>query len=139
MARVRHRQREIAEANALIVVLAPEPVEQLATLARQEGWTGPILADAKRVAYHAFGLARLPWYRVYTLKAMLMYLGFFLRGRRPGHAGQDIMQQGGDFIVDGGGIVRLAHAGKSSDDRPPVDGLIRCLRSLAPPRAATRT
>ncbi len=131
MARVRQWQQEIDEAKALVVVLAPEPVDPLAALARQEGWTGPVLADPERVAYHAFGLARLPWYRVFTLKASIMYLGFFLRGRMPGRAGQDVMQQGGDFIVDGEGIVRFAHAGRSSDDRPAVDDLIRCIQSLS--------
>jgi hypothetical protein len=124
------------EAQATLMILAPEPVHQLAGLAAQERWAGPVLADPGRVAYRAFGLSRLPWYRVFTLRAAVMYLGFFLHGRRPGRPGQDVMQQGGDFIVDGEGLVRFAHAGRSTDDRPPAEDLIRRLRSLAPPQAA---
>ena len=131
MARVRQRQRELDEAQATLLILAPEPVGQLAGLAAQERWGGPVLADPGRVAYHAFGLFRLPWYRVFTIRAAVMYLGFFLHGRRPGRPGQDVMQQGGDFIVDGEGIVRFAHRGRRTDDRPPPADLIRCLRSLA--------
>jgi peroxiredoxin len=136
VARVRRRQRELDEANAALVVVLPEPAEKTAALARKEGWTGPTLGDPDRVAYRAYGLGRLPWHRVITVKTLLLYAGFLLRGRLPQPPGQDVMQQGGDFIVDGQGIVRFAHAGRSPDDRPPVENLIRCLRSLAPPQTA---
>ncbi len=122
----------------MLVVVSAEPVDQIAPVARREGWTGPVLADPDRHAYQAYGLGRLPWHRVITAKTIILYAGFFLRGRLPGRPGQDVMQQGGDFIVDGEGIVRFAYAGRSSDDRPPVDALIRCLRSIAPPRAAAK-
>ncbi len=138
MARVRQRQQEIDGGKALFVVLAPEPIEGLADLARREGWACPVLADPGRVAYRAFGLARLPWYRVFTPTAAFKYFALFLRGRAPGHAGQDVLQQGGDFIVDGRGFIRFAFAGRSSDDRPPVDELIRCLRSTAAAPAQAR-
>ena len=130
MARVRQRQQEIDRANAIVVALAPEPVERLGRLAQKEGWTGPVLADPARAAYRAFGLGRLSWYKVFTPMAAIKYFGFFLRGVRPPQAGQDVMQQGGDFIVDSEGIVRLAYAGRTSDDRPPVNDLIRCIQSL---------
>ncbi len=131
MARVRARQQELDAANAVLVVISAEPVEEIAPVAREEGWTGPVVADPERVVYHAFGLGRLPWHRVFTLKTLAMYIGFMLRGRFPQPPGQDAMQQGGDFIVDGNGIVRLAYAGQSSDDRPPVDDVVRCLHLLA--------
>ena len=130
MARVRARERDLDEANAVLVVVAAEPLEKLAKVAREEGWTGPVLADPERRVYLAYGLSRLPWYRVFTPKAAILYLGFMLRGRFPGKPGQDVMQQGGDFILDAGGIARFASAGQRSHDRPPVDALIHCLRSL---------
>jgi len=135
VARVRHRQREIGDANAVLAVVSAEPAVQIAPVARKEGWTDPVLGDPDRTAYRAYSLGRLPWHRVFTLRTIIMYAGFFLRGRLPQRAGRDVLQQGGDFIVDGEGIVRLAYAGRSSDDRPPVDDLIHCLRSIAPPRA----
>ena len=131
MARVRQRQQELDAASAVLVVISAEPAEEIAPVARKEGWTGPVLGDPARIVYHAFGLGRLPWHRVFTLRTLAMYVGFMLRGRFPQPPGQDARQQGGDFIVDGKGIVRLAYAGQSSDDRPPVDDLIRCLRSIA--------
>jgi hypothetical protein len=124
------------ETNAALVVVLPEPAERIAPLARREGWTGPVLGDPDRSTYLAYGLGRLPWHRVITVKTLLLYAGFLLRGRLPQPPGQDVRQQGGDFIVDGQGILRFAHAGRSTDDRPPVDILVRCLRSLAPPQTA---
>ncbi len=139
MARVRARRQELDEANAILVVVAAEPLDQLAEVARKEGWTGPVLADPERRVYLAYGLSRLPWYRVFTPKAAILYLGFMLRGRFPGKPGQDVMQQGGDFIVDGEGIVRFASAGSRAHDRPPVDALMQCLRAIAFPGQAPRT
>ena len=133
MARVRQRQRELDEANAALVVVLPEPAPRIAPLARKEGWTGPVLGDPDRGAYRAYGLGRLPWHRVVTARTILLYAGFLFRGRLPGRPGQDVMQQGGDFIVDGGGIIRYAHTGQTSDDRPPVEALLRVLQSF--PRA----
>ncbi len=138
MERVRSRQQDIDEASAVLVVVAAEPLEELARVARKEGWAGPVLADPDRRVYLTYGLSRLPWYRVVTPKAAVVYLGFMLRGRFPGKPGQDVLQQGGDFIVDGEGIVRFASAGSRAHDRPPVDALVACLRALAPPRAAAK-
>jgi len=138
VARVRARQPELDAAGAPLMVLSPEPPEDLAPVARQEGWTGPVLGDPGRQAFRAYGLGRLPWHRVYTLKTLLMYMGILLRGRWPQPPGQDVTQQGGDFVVDGGGIVRFAFAGRSSDDRPRADDLVRALRGAVarPPAAA---
>ena len=117
----------------MLVVVSAEPVEQIAPVARKEGWTGPVLADPERHAYRAYGLGRLPWHRVITWKTILLYAGFFFSGRLPGRPGQDVMQQGGDFVVDDRGIVRYAYAGQTSDDRPSVEALLRVLQSF--PRA----
>jgi len=138
VARVRARQPELDAAGASLVVLSPEPPEDLAAVARQEGWTGPVLGDPDRQAFRAYGLGRLPWHRVFTPKTLFMYLGFMLRGRWPQPPGQDVRQQGGDFVVDGDGIVRFAFSGRSSDDRPPAADLVRALRGAAarPPAAA---
>ena len=130
MERVRSRQQDLDAANAVLLVIAAEPLESLTKVAQEEKWTGPVLADPDRRVYLTYGLTRLPWYRVFTPKAPLLYLGFILRGRFPGSPGQDVMQQGGDYIVDREGIVRFAKAGSRSHDRPPVDDLVRALRSL---------
>lgn len=130
MERVRSRQQDLDAANAVLLVIAAEPLESLSKVAQEEKWTGPVLADPDRGVYRTYGLSRLPWYRVFTPKAALLYLGFILQGRFPGKPGQDVMQQGGDFIVDREGTIRFAKTGSRSHDRPPIDDLMRALRSL---------
>jgi hypothetical protein len=129
--RVRSRQQDLDEAKAALVVIAAEPLEALAKVAAEEQWSGPVLADPGRGVYLAYGLTRLPWYRVFTPKAALLYLGFILRGRFPGKPGQDALQQGGDFVVDGQGTLRYASATQRSHDRPPVDTLMARLHAAA--------
>jgi len=132
--RVRSRQQDLDAAQAALMVIAAEPLAALAKVAAEEKWTGPVLADPGRGVYLAYGLSRLPWYRVFTPKAALLYLGFMLRGRFPGKPGQDALQQGGDFVVDGQGILRFASATQRSHDRPPVDTLMARLRAAAQDR-----
>jgi hypothetical protein len=40
------------------------------------------------------------------------------------------MQVGGDFIVDGAGIVRFAHSSEDPTERPDVIELMRLIASL---------
>ena len=131
MERVRSRQQDLDEAKAALVVIAAEPLEALAKVAAEEKWSGPVLADPGRGVYLAYGLTRLPWYRVFTPKAALLYFGFILRGRFPGKPGQDALQQGGDFVVDSQGILRLASVTQRSHDRPPVDQIIGAMRKAS--------
>ena len=131
MERVRSRGKDLEAANAVLVVIAAEPMEALAKVAAEEKWSGPVLADPGRGVYLAYGLTRLLWYRVFTPKAALLYLGFILRGRFPGKPGQDALQQGGDFVVDGQGTLRFVSATQRSHDRPPVDQIIGAIRKAS--------
>jgi hypothetical protein len=42
----------------------------------------------------------------------------------------DIMQVGGDFIVDGAGLVRFAHSSADPTDRPEAEELLRLIADL---------
>lgn len=90
----------------------------------------PVIADVDRVAYRAWGLERAPWWKIWLdPKVWLQYGRMLLEGERPGEAGEDLLQMGGDFIVDGAGTVVYSRPQKR-DDRPPVGELIRELEKL---------
>jgi len=42
----------------------------------------------------------------------------------------DVMQIGGDFILDGAGLVHFAHSSEDPTDRPDVIELMRLIASL---------
>ena len=95
-------------------------------------WPFTVLADPERKAYHAFGLERLSWHRVFSLATLKLYLKLYRKGLvRQNYGKQDIYQAGGDFLVDRGGNIRFAHRSEDPADRPSVATLLKAIdRSL---------
>ncbi len=90
----------------------------------------PLLLDPERKSYRAYGLER-SIRRSWGLNNLRYYLRAVLQGETwPGYRG-DTNQLGGDFIVDGQGIVRLAHPSVDPTDRPSLDRLIAVLRQVS--------
>ena len=89
----------------------------------------PFLIDPGRDAYHAFGL-QSSIVRSWMPQNLWFYAKATLQGREKFGKRGDPHQLGGDFIVDGQGIVRLAHPSKEPTDRPDVERLLQILREL---------
>ncbi|HEY7832360.1 MAG TPA: hypothetical protein VIG30_02240 [Ktedonobacterales bacterium] len=86
-------------------------------------------ADPALAAYHAYGLGRNTWLRVYGPRIILQYVAWGLRGRRIGLGGdEDTLQRGGNFVVGRDGRLMLAHTGRDQADRPSVAAILEALR-----------
>lgn len=85
----------------------------------------PMLLDADRTLYEAYGMARGTWWAIYNPLSIMKYLGLIFRGRRPGRPGKDWRQLGGNVLIDPQGIVRLHHISKTPHDRPTPDDIYR--------------
>jgi len=96
--------------------------------ARDTGLPWPVLVDADRALYRAFGMERGRLRDIYGPAALLAYARLLLRGRRPRRSEADLLQLGGDVLVDPEGIVRLHHVGRGPADRPPVEALLAVAR-----------
>lgn len=86
----------------------------------------PVLIDANRQAYAAYGLERGSLRQVWSIGAARKYAEIF---RRDGFGGlskptEDTRQLGGDFIVDSRGRLAWAYRGTGPEDRPTIDQLI---------------
>ncbi len=77
--------------------------------------------------YFAFGLGKGMVIRSRTLLAAARLVWRAKRLYRP--IG-DIMQVGGDFIVDSAGLVRYAHSSEDPTDRPEAAELLRLITEL---------
>ena len=75
----------------------------------------------------AFGLGKGMVIRPRTLLAAARLVWRAKRLYRP--IG-DVMQVGGDFIVDGAGLVRFAHSSEDPTDRPEVTKLAQLIGRL---------
>lgn len=85
----------------------------------------PLLIDETREVYRAYGMLAGDLWNVWGPPAWWAYLKEFARGRLPRKPHADVMQLGGDVLIDPAGIVRVHHIGKGPADRPSVRTLLR--------------
>jgi hypothetical protein len=91
----------------------------------------PVLVDRDRVAYRDYGLGRVTLSYALKLGWLPGYVRKLLGGDPLKRPGLDMMQLGGDFVIDCEGVVVLAHPSKHFEDREPVGALVRALENAA--------
>jgi peroxiredoxin len=89
----------------------------------------PVLGDETRAVYHAYGLRRGSWWRVWGLKSVRAYGRLLRQGQHLERPTGDTLQLGGDFVVDQDGRLAYAYRSRGPDDRPSVDELLDAVRS----------
>jgi peroxiredoxin len=92
-----------------------------------------LLLDREREVYRAYGLGS-SLLRSWSPKIVWSYIKFLTSGRKWRGIQGNSAQLGGDFIIDAGGIVRLAYRSRDPADRPAVEKLMDILRRMEPER-----
>jgi peroxiredoxin len=120
-----------AGGEALLVVQAAPKL--LAAHLQRRPLPFPAVADPSRAAYRAFGLERTSWARMLRPGVVFGYLRLIFRGWRPRlpSGAEDVLQLGGDFVLDAEGRLRYAHRSADPMDRPGVDVLLGAIRAAA--------
>jgi len=129
VSQLRHSYPTFRELNAEVLAIAAVGLKPLTAFARELELPFPVLSDVTGKAYFAFGLGRGMVIRSRTLLAAARLVWRAKHLYRP--IG-DIMQVGGDFIVDGMGIVRFAHSNEDPTDRPETAELLQLIANLKP-------
>jgi peroxiredoxin len=115
------------ESNAEVLGIAAVGLKPLTAFVRELELPFPVLSDASAEAYFAFGSGKGMVIRSRTLLAAAQLVWRAKRLYRPV---RDIMQVGGDVVVDGAGLVRFAHSSEDPTDRPGVAELLRLIADL---------
>ncbi len=126
---MRDRFTEIAARGAAVLVVSFSPVAALERYRAQLELPFPVAADVDRSAYRAYRLGAGSFWSVWHPRVLWRYVVLTRRGmklQRPA-GGDDLSQLGGDFVIDGDGIVRFAHPSRRPDDRPAVQALLDAL------------
>jgi peroxiredoxin len=91
----------------------------------------PVVSDPTRTAYHAFELGRTSWGSMLQAGAVGRYLKLLFRGWLPGKPdeGEDVLQLGGDFVLDGQGRLVYAYRSAEPTDRPSAQELVQAVRA----------
>jgi hypothetical protein len=92
-----------------------------------------LVADPERAAYRALGLDRTSWKEFFRPAVVLRYLRLMARGWLPwrGRRGDDLLQLGGDFVLDAARRLVYAHRSAEPTDRPAAEELVRAVASAA--------
>jgi peroxiredoxin len=89
----------------------------------------PAVSDPERTAYRAFALEQTSWGRMLRPAVLARYLLLMVRGWMPWKPkeGDDLLQLGGDFVLDQ--ARRVVHAYRSAEptDRPPARQLLEAV------------
>lgn len=130
---MQQRYEEFRKLDAEVAVVSQARPEILALFLREQPLPFPVVADPERAAYRAFGLERTSWGRVLRPGVVLRFLRLLFRGWRPRRVrqGEDVLQLGGDFLLDAAGRLAYAYRSTEPTDRPTVEALLGAVRDLA--------
>jgi peroxiredoxin len=123
---VRSIYPELQKLGAEVLVVSFAAPSRVAAYLAKYPQPFPVVSDPTLAAYKAFALDRTPVRTMFRLGVIGRYLRLIFRGwlpKKPG-AGEDILQLGGDFLLDAGGIVRYAHPSAEPTDRPSAAKLL---------------
>ena len=120
---------ELERLNVQVLVIGFGAVSSARRWLEQTCDDFPLLLDPERKVYRLYGLEE-SWLRSWNLRTIRLYIRLLTSGRKWRGIQGKSTQLGGDFIVDSGGIVRLAYRSREATDRPAVDELLDLLRDL---------
>ena len=88
-----------------------------------------VCGDPARAVYRRYGLQRGGVLQVFRWRSPRPYVVAGGRGMRAAWSarGDDLLQLGGDFLVDPAGRLRLAYYSEAPDDRPPTAQLLAAI------------
>jgi hypothetical protein len=118
-----HRERIEAAGGTVLAVGFDAPERLISGI----DFPWPVLLDRERVAYRRWGLGRASRLALLRLDWVRGYARMLVRGDRLARPGRDVLQLGGDFVIDRAGVIVLAHAQTGFDDRPAAGALVRAL------------
>jgi len=123
---VRDHYADFRQSGAEVVIISFAPPEMLATYREKSALPFPVMSDSTRAAYRVFGLGRTSWGSIFSVGAVGRYLGLILRGWLPRRSRpeEDVLQLGGDFVLDSQRRLIYAHRSTEPTDRPSIESLL---------------
>jgi len=112
-----------------VLVVSFSPPRVVARFLEAKPLPFPVVCDPTLAAYRAFSLPRTSILSFFHPKVLWHYIKLMLRGWRPAkpHEGDDLLQLGGDFVLDAEQRIVLACPSKDASDRPTPQQLLAAL------------
>jgi hypothetical protein len=134
---VRDQYEEIRRLGGEVLVVSFAPPALLALYEREQSLPFAVVADPTRAVYQAFGLERTTWREMLRGGVLWRYTRLMLRGWSPKRMNkdEDVLQLGGDFVLDEHRRLVYAHRSAEPTDRPPVAELLKAIATPVQERA----
>lgn len=85
----------------------------------------PLVVDENRALYRHYGMLSASLWNIWGPKTWFVYLKEIMKGQKLKKSEGDIMQRGGDVLIDPNGIVRMHHVGEGPADRPSFETIFK--------------
>jgi peroxiredoxin len=131
------RYAELRAQGADVVAVSFTPPARVAAYLQAHPLPFPAVSDPERSAYKALSLERTSWLSFFRPKVMARYLRLMFGGWKPEKPGEgdDVLQLGGDFVIDAAGRLVYAYRSRVATDRPPAADLVEAVRAAVHPVA----
>jgi AhpC/TSA antioxidant enzyme len=125
---LRDREEEFNKLNVKIVVVTFEVNVASQNYAEETSLTWPLIIDKNRELYRSYGMLSASFWDIWGPKTWLAYLKEIIKGQKLKKSEGDIMQRGGDVLIDPNGIVLMHHVGEGPADRPSVKMILKIIK-----------
>lgn len=123
---------ELRQLGVKVLAISFESPARVAAFLAESPQPFPVLSDESLSVYRVFGLTKASFASMFHPAVIGRYLLHIARGWLPKRSGgADVLQLGGDFIIDASGVVRYAHRSADPTDRPSAAELLLQAQSLA--------
>lgn len=135
VASLRHQFAAFLAEGVTIAAIGQGTPEDARRFREQLDLSFPVLSDAQRSAYAAYGLRDGTMEQVFSPKLALRLANAVLHGHLPHRTVGSIWQLPGVFVIDRNGIVRIAHPGHHAADTPEIGSLLSQTIAAVPDQA----
>jgi|SRR5579883_907389 len=125
--------RLTAAGVSVLAVAQADPI-RLASWVSTTPLPFPLVSDPDRVAYRTFALRRVGWGHFFRPGVIGEYLRLMIRGQqlRKPLPGEDVLQLGGDFVLDRSRRLIVSRPSRVATDRPTVEEILTAVRRAKP-------
>jgi alkyl hydroperoxide reductase subunit AhpC len=125
---LRDHEEEFRKLNVRIVVVTFEPELPSLNYIKETSLGWPLIIDETRELYRSYGMLSASFWDIWGPKTWLAYFKEILKGHRIRKSESDVMQRGGDVLIDPNGVVQMHHVGKGPADRPRIKKILQVIK-----------
>jgi peroxiredoxin len=124
---LRDHEEELRKQNVKTVVVTFETELSARIYVQETSLAWPLVIDETRELYRSYGMLSASFWDIWGPKTWLAYLKEIIKGHKIGKSEGDVMQRGGDVLIDPNGIVQMHHVGKGPAERPGVEMILQII------------